>query len=230
MERPNFKLGVDQALVLKAGSPDQAVVKGLNKLGLPDLTRDVVSAQEFRRDFDIEFTTTGKLGRLTYSGNYVMGDTKGQDQLKQYLKKNEKFTDGRAYIDYDHFMAPDLANDPASSWQISKHATGEADKNGIIPFSGEIVCGGLPCMFIKHLSGDGIAFVATGNKITDADAGFATAGFAAGQTLIVEGSANNDGQYLIKAVAVGELTLDSAVKVVADEAAGPEVTLHGGTL
>ena len=35
---------------------------------------------------------------------------------------------------------------------------------------------------------------------------------------------------LLKAVAAGELTLDSAVKVVVDEAAGPEVTLHGGTL
>lgn len=230
MERANFQLAVDAALVLKAGSVDQAVVKGLNKIGLPGLTRDVITASEFRRDFDIEFTTTGKLGRITYSGNMLTGDTAGQDVLKQYLKKNEKFNDARVYIDYDNFLAPDLANDPNAVWQVSKHSPGEADKNGIFSLSGEMTCGGLFAMFVKHLVGDGIAFVAAGNKITDADAGFVTAGFAAGQTLIVEGSAGNDGQYLIKTVAAGEITLDSAVKVVVDGIAGAEITLAGGTL
>jgi hypothetical protein len=80
------------------------------------------------------------------------------------------------------------------------------------------------------VTGDGVAFVASGNKITDADAGFVTAGFKVGQTLVVEGSTSNNGQFLITAVAAGELTLDSAVKTVVDEAAGDEVTLHGGTL
>lgn len=230
MERANFKLAVDAALVLKAGTANQAVVKGLNKLGLPGLTRDVITASEFRRNWDIEFTTTGKLGRITYSGNMLVGDTDGQDVLKQYIKNNEKFNDARVYIDYNDFLAPDLANDPVAVWQVSKHAPGESDKNGIYPLSGEMTCGGLFAMFIKHLTGDGLAFVATGNKITDADAGFLTAGFAAGQTLIVESSTSNNGQYLIKAVAAGELTLESTVKTVVDEPAGDEVTLHGGTL
>lgn len=230
MERANFQLAVDAALVLKAGSVNQAVVKGLNKIGLPSLTRDVITASEFRRTWDIEFTTTGKLGRITYSGNMLVGDTTGQDLLKQYLKDNVKFNDARVYIDYDDFLAPDLANDPNSVWQVSKHAPGESDKNGIFSLSGEMTCGGLFAMFVRHLAGDGLAFVAAGNKITDTDAGFLTAGFAAGQTLIVEGSTSNNGQYLIKAVAAGELTLESTVKTVVDEPAGDAVTLHGGTL
>ena len=233
MERANFQLAVDAALVLRAGTPDQAVVKGLNKLGLPGLTRDVVTATEFRRDFDIEFTTTGKLGRITYSGNMLVGDAAGQDLLKQYLKSNAKITDARAYIDYDDFLAPDLANDPNSAWQVVKHTPSEADKNGMYSLSGEMTCGGLFALFVKHLSGDGIAFVAAGNKITDADSGFVTAGFAPGQTLIVEGSVKNDGQYLIKTVAPGEITLDATCAAgtsVQDEAVGAEVTLHGGTL
>ena len=230
MERANFQLAVDAALVLKAGSANQAVVKGLNKIGLPGLTRDVITASEFRRDFDIEFTTTGKLGRITYSGNMLTGDTAGQDVLKQYLKDNEKFNDARVYIDYDNFMAPDLANDRNAVWQVSKHAPGESDKNGIFSLSGEMTCGGLFAMFVKHLTAATFAFVAAGNKITDTGNGFVAAGFKAGQTLIVEGTVSNDGQYLITAVAEGELTLSSTIKTVIDEVAGAEFSLHGGTL
>ena len=96
--------------------------------------------------------------------------------------------------------------------------------------TGEMTCGGLYAIFVKHLAAATIAFVAAGNTITDTGNGFVAAAFAAGQTLIVEGSANNNGQYRIKAVEAGTLTLDSAVKAVVDEAAGVEVTLHGGTL
>jgi len=230
MERANFQLAVDAAIVLNCGTPDQAVVKGLNKLGLPELTRDVVTAQEFRRKYDIEFTTSAKLGRITYGGNMLVGDTKGQDQLKQYWKDNTKIQTARAYIDFDNFMAPDLANDPDSAWQVVSHKPGETDKNGIMSLTGEMTCGGLYAIFVKHLAAATIAFVAAGNTITDTGNGFVAAAFAAGQTLIVEGSANNNGQYRIKAVEAGTLTLDSAVKAVVDEATGVEVTLHGGTL
>lgn len=230
MLRPNYQLSVNAALVLGYGTPRQCVVKGLNKMKPPGLSRDVTSVSEFRRDFDIEFTTTGKISRITCSGNMVVTDDDGQERIKEYLKNNDMVQDARLYLDYDDFIAVDLANDPVAAWQVSKFEPGDADKNGVFSLSVELVPAGLYATFKKHLTGDGIAFVATGNKITDADAGFVTAGFAAGQTLIVEGSASNKGQFLIKAVAAGELTLDSAVKVVVDEAAGPEVTLHGGTL
>lgn len=230
MQRPNYQLSVNAALVLGYGTDHQAVVKGLNKMKPPGLTRDVTSVSEFRRDFDLEFTTTGKISRITCSGNMVVTDDDGQDRLKEHLKQNDMVQDARLYLDYDDFVTVDMANDPAAAWQVSKYDPGEADKNGVFPISVEIVPAGLYATFKKHLAGDGIAFVATGNKLTDADAGFVSAGFKVGQTLIVEGSTSNDGQYLIKTVAAGELTLDSAVKVVVDEAAGPEITIHGGTL
>jgi hypothetical protein len=229
MSRPEYKMGVDSAVVLKYGDPDQAVIKGLNKLGLPEMTRETVTVQEFRRDIDIEFTTSGKFGRFKFSGNLVLGDTKGQDQLKQYWKENAKVSDIRFYLDLVHFITVDKANDPDSCVQVVNVSPGEADKNGLYPLSSEMTCGGLVATFVKHLTASTIAFVATGNQITDSASGFVTAGFAAGQTLIVEGTTNNDGQYLIEAVAAGAITIASAFTII-DETAGTDFTLHGGTL
>lgn len=230
MLRPNYQLSVDAALVLGYGTVRQAVVKGLNKMKLPGLSRDVTAVSEFRRDFDIEFTTTGKISRITVNGNMVLTDPDGQDRLKEHLKDNDMVQDARLYLNYDDFCAVDLANDPQAAWQVSKFEPGDADKNGVFSLSVEIVPAGLYATFKTHLSATTISFAAAGNKIADSAAGFATAGFAVGQTLIVEGSTSNDGQYLVTAVAAGELTLDADVKAVVDEAAGDNVTLHGGKL
>lgn len=238
MTTPNYQKGVDSAVVLKCGSADESVVKGLNKLGLPDLMRDVVSASEFRSDFDVEFTTSGKYGRITYGGNMVLGDTKGQDQLKQYLKDNTKFTDTRFYLDMDDFMTCDLANDSNAGFQVVKAAGQNADKAGLYSYEGEMVCCGQIAYFTKHMTDVAtptMAFVAavtpgvTSATITDSGSGFVTAGFAAGMTLIVEGSTSNDGQYTILTVAAGTITLKVGDVLVA-EASIAGCTLHGGKL
>jgi len=228
MSRPEFKLGNDAAVVLKYGTADQAVIKGINKLGLPELMREVISIQEFRTDFDFEFTTSGKYGRITFGGNLVLGDTKGQDQLKQYLIDNAKITDCRLYLDLENFVTVDLARDPDACFQVSRVTPGQADKSGTFTLDCEMVCGGRFAYFVKHLTGTTIAFVATGNKITDSASGFVDAGFEAGQTLIVEGSTSNDGQYIIESVAAGEIVVSGGT--ITDEAAGNSITLHGGTL
>ncbi len=228
MSRPEYKLGTDVAVVLKCGTADEAVIKGLNKLGLPELMREVISIQEFRTDFDIEFTTAGKYGRVTFGGNLVLGDTKGQDQLKQYLIENAKITDCRFYLDLENFVTVDLANDPEACFQVVRVTPGQADKSGTFPLDCEMVCGGRFAYFVRHLTADTIAFVATGNKITDSASGLVDAGFEAGQTLIVEGSASNDGQYLIESVTAGEIVLSGGT--ITDEAAGNSISLHGGTL
>ena len=233
MGRPEFQLGVDAAVVLKYGGVDQAVIKGLNKLGLPELMRETISISEFRRDFDVEFTTAGKFGRITFGGNMVLGDTKGQDQLKQYLIDNAKFADCRVYLDKQHFVTVDLANDEDAVFQVVKVSPQEADKNGVFGLQSEFVCGGRIAYFTKHLTADTIALVAGGSgeksTITDSDSGFVTAGFEAGQTLIIEGSAADDGQYLIDTVEAGTITL-TGIQVLTGEAAGSSITLHGGRL
>jgi len=223
-------LGVDAALVLKYGGVNQSVVKGLNKLTLPGLSRSIITVSEFRRDFAYELTGEGKYGQISVGGNLLLGDTKGQDQLKAYLKANEAFSDARLYLDLNDFLACDLANDSTSVWKVAEIMPGQADKNGIFTLDAKLVVAGDFAYFTVHKLASTISFVTSGNQIQDSGNGLVTAGFEAGQTLIVEGSTSNDGQYLITAVAAGALTLDATVKAVTAEAAGEAVTLHGGRL
>lgn len=227
--RPEFLMGTDAALVLKYGGSDQSVVKGLNTIKLPELMREVVKVEEFRRDFDIEFTTGGSYGRFGGKGNLVLGDNKGQDQLKAYLKANEKFSDFRYYLNLNDFVAMDLARDPDACVQVVHARPGETSKKAAFTFEFELTCGGDFAYFVRHLDASTLAFVATGRKITDSANGLVDAGFAAGQTLIVEGSAANSGQHIIESVAAGEIVLTEA-STITDEAEGAAITLHGGTL
>lgn len=232
MAGASYQLGVDAAVVLAYGTVNQAVIKGLNKLGLPQLMRNVIKVTEFRTDFDISFTGSGEFGTITFGGNLVLGDTKGQDKLKQYLKANTKIKDCRVYLNLTDFMTVDLANNEDSCFQVSKVTPGQADKNGIFSLDSEMVCGGPFAYFTKHMADTSLAFVAgsSGVKdtITDAASGFVTAGFAVGDTIIIEGSTGNDGQYLVTAVAAGTLTLDGEGELTTH--AAEEVTIHGGTL
>ncbi len=231
--RPQYQLGVDCAVVVGWRTDSQAFVKGLNRLGLPEMTRDVISVEEFRRDFSIEFTTGGKFGRVTYSGNTVFGDTNGQDRMKQYLIDNARITDCVVMISKEDFMALDLANDPDGCFQVSKASPGETDKNGVFSYSGEMTCGGRVAYFTTHMVEDTIGFTAgsTGvnDTITDSADGFVDAGFKAGQTIIVHNSASNSGYYIIKEVAAGTITLESE-GALTTEAEGALVSLDGGSL
>lgn len=77
-----------------------------------------------------------------------------------------------------------------------------------------------------------IAFVAgtpgtIAATVTDSASGFLTAGFAAGDTLYVSGSAGNSRNFLIGSVAAGVITLVMK-EVLVSEAAGPSITVHNG--
>lgn len=63
------------------------------------------------------------------------------------------------------------------------------------------------------------------DTISDSASGFVTAGFVAGQTIVVSGSGSNDGQYTINDVTAGVITLDSGDDLAA-EAAGNSVTIY----
>lgn len=233
----SYEMAADMALVLQYGDSDQSIVAGLNKMSIPGFERSIIEVQEFRNAFSRQFTGGGKMGSITYGGSYVLGDTNGQDQLKTYYKNNTKFTDARLYINNtsssyleSDFVAPDTATDSSSAWQVAKHQPGEADINGVIPFSGEIVLNGQPATFNVHMTATTIAIVDSDpDTITDSGSGFVTAGFVAGQTLIIEGSTADDGVYLIDTVAAGTITLTTAASVTG-ETAGASITLHGGKL
>lgn len=234
----NFVKADRSAVMLKAGTANEAVIKGINKLGLPDFTRQTIKASEFRTEVDIEFTTSAEYGRITFGGNLVLGDTTGQDILNGYWKNNDKITDCRFYLNDDDFVTCDLANDPTAGFQVSKIGGRQADKAGLYALDCEMVCSGQIATFLAHQVDDAtptMAFVAavtpgtTSATITDSGSGFVTAGFKAGQTLIVEGTVANDGQYTILTVVAGTITLAVGdVLVAASALAG--VALHGGSL
>lgn len=236
----NRKLGVNAAIVLQYGEADQSTVKGLNQLTLPALSRSVIKTEEFGVDFSVNDAGGGEHGQIDYAGNMVLGDTLGQDQLKTYLKNNTKFTNARVYIDTatDDFLAADTVNDSEAGFQVINHSPGQVNKNGTYPIAGSWCVCGLYCYFVAHQTDGAVptmAFVAattpgvTSPTITDSASGFVTSGFLAGQTLIVEGSTSNDGQYRILTVVAGTITL-AVADALTSEAAIEDTTLHGGSL
>jgi hypothetical protein len=214
----NRQLGVNAAIVLKYGDAAQGTIKGLNQLTLPSLMRSKIKSEEFGVDFAVNDAGGGEHGDLSYAGNMVFGDTKGQDQLRAYLIANTKFTDCRVYVDTaaGHFMAPDTAKDEKAGFQVLGHVPGQVGKNGTFPISGSWCVCGLYAYFTIHkqdVATPTMDFVASagggaGGTITDSASGFVTAGFKAGQSLIIEGSTSNDGVYTIKTVAAGTITLE----------------------
>ena len=212
----NRQLGVNTAIYLKFGTADQAIIKGLNSLTLPALTRSKVKSEEFGVDFAVNDVGGGEHGDIQYAGNMVLGDTKGQDQLKAYLLANTKFTDARIFIDLvlGHFLAADTFLDSGTGFQVIANTPGAATKNGTYPFSGSWSVNGLYAYFIVHrqdVVAPKLAFVTSatpatvGGTITDSTSQFVINGFVAGQTLICDGatSAANKGVLgTIKTVAV----------------------------
>lgn len=223
------------ALVLGYGTVNQAVVQGLNKLGLPVASRSEIKLSQFRRDFAVKALGEGEWSNITASGSLVKGDRRGQTALKLAMQNRTELKDDfRGYLNGTDFFTVDLANDSTSALQVLKAGDGSStDKNAVFPFSTEIIIrrGGI-AYFYNHMEDVELAFVAgsSGVKdtITDAASGFVTAGIEVGDTLIVEGSTGNDGQYLISAVAAGTLTLTTEGEITTH--AAEAVTLHAGTL
>lgn len=229
-----YQVAADMAIILKYGDADQSVVAGLNTLQGPGLSRSEIEVQEFRNDFSRKFAGGASTQTITYGGNFVIGNDKGQTQLLTYCKNNTKFTDCRIYLNYitsnldSDFWAPDTAQDSSTGLQVLTHTPGNADINGVIPFEGSMVLNGQYALFDTHYTADTIAFVDSNpDTITDSASGFVTAGFVSGQTLIVEGTSSNDGIYIINTVVAGTITLTAAGSLSA-EGAGSDFTLHGG--
>lgn len=228
----NYQLAADAAIVLKYGSADQSVVKGLNKLKPYGFTRNIITVDEFRNEMGRQFAGGGQMTNVEYGGSYVTGDTKGQDQLKSYSLANTKFTDCRVYLNQDDFFMPDVAADSLAAFQVVDHSPGEADKNNVYPFSGALVLNGQPSTFHIHMTADTLAIVAgTPDTITDSDSGFVTAGFQAGDTIILEDvteSADELKMRTIASVAAGTITLSNTATDLTSQLAGTAFTIHGG--
>lgn len=228
----NYQLAADAAIILKYGDSDQSVVKGLNTLKPYGFTRTIITVEEFRNAMGRQFAGGGAMSNIEYGGNYVTGDTLGQDQLKAYSLANTKFTDCRVYLNTTDFFMPDVAADTLAAFQVVDHSPGSADKNAIFSFSGALVCNGQPSTFHIHQTATTFAITAgTPDTITDSDDGFVTAGWVAGDTVILEDPTEAGDQLAMRTVATvaaGVLTLSNTASDLTAQAVGASLTIHGG--
>jgi len=235
----DFLTAEDMAIVVEFGSVDQAVVKGLDSIGLPALSREIATVKEFREAISRQFTTGGSLGNVNFSGTYVKNDTAGYNKLVEYYIANSKKTDMRVYLNRNDFLCCDIYNDATSAMQVSELAKPDADSNGVIPMSGILVLNGRPITCFVHSSlydavdGDDLTFVQGSggpDTITSSAIDFVAKGFVAGQSLIIDGSTANDAVKTgIAIVDTNLLTLVSEGDIV-DGAGLIGTKLHGGLL
>jgi len=176
----------DMAIILQYGSVSQGTVAGLDNIGLPGVSREIVTVKVFREYISRQFATGGTLGDITFSGTYNKQDTNGYDQLFTYFIANTKFTDCRVYLNYNDFLTVDYANDTGAAFQVAELNKDTADSNGVIPHNGKLILNGLPAIFIAHsetlsssvttpVNGADLAFVmgsGTADTITDSNERF----------------------------------------------------------
>lgn len=238
-----FLKAVNSAVVLNSHVGTQAVVKGLNSLTMPVESRDLLTFETFGVDFETQEVGSGKRSAAEFSGYALLGDSTGQAVLEAAMVAQTKMKDVRFYFDTInmHFRTLDLANDSTGFFQVSKAGPdGAAGKNDAYKFAGQMPCGGPVKTFAYHATGTDISFVATGSKITSTSTDFVAAGFVAGRTLIIDGSAANEGFALITSVAANEMVIGTLTKItsmtavttgiaVVDEAASASITLHAST-
>lgn len=224
MTVPDFHLG-DKA----KAAIGTTRIKGLNSLTIPGIERNTVDVVEFGQDFDFTVPTSAKWTEGSIAGNYVRGDTTGQKALRTKLFANEGLDDLRLYENEEDFWAPDLANNSNSVVYIKGIPAMEVAKSGVVPYSATLLVQGLIALFDAHITGGTLAF--TTSTITDSGDGLVDAGFAEGQTVIIDGSTSNDAvSCLITAVADGVLTISVMSGTMAAETALTTTVVHGGSL
>ena len=228
------------AVRINIGESNEAIIAGLNTLTLPlGFTRGSVAVEEFGIDIDTKITTGATYDDLAFGGNFVLGDTNGQDLLRSYGRDNTAITNIRFYTNYrvasvsNHFVALNLVDDPSGFFKVTDFKTPSASKSGVFTLSAGMIVGGQTAMFGAHLTGHTLELLnGTPDTITDTANGFIDAGFVSGGCLIIENcaTAGNDGirKIAVAGVTAGTLTLTSTNGFAAPEAGWPAMRLHGG--
>lgn len=128
--------------------------------------------------------------------------------------------------------------DPVARWDVCVSTVNGALSSGgayvtltdgtRFPASGDLLLKGASGLFTEaytakpNKTATTISFDSATKQIRDSGSGLVSAGFQAGQTLIVTGSANNDGSYTVVTVASGAITVN---ETIVTEIAGATVIL-----
>ena len=227
MATSNYVSGANSKIVLNTNETTVATIRGLNSMTPPlGFSRKSVEVEEFGRDISTKVATGAAYDDLTFAGSFVVGDTNGQDLLRQYATANTPITNIRFHLDATNFCALDLANDPSGCYQVTKFSPGTGSKSGVYPLSLTMSVGGKSILYSKHVTGATLAV--TTSTITDSASGFVTAGFAVGDVILIDGSVANKAKTgIVTIVVAGTLTF-AAATWVADASPGAGCAVHGG--
>lgn len=237
----NVQSAAESAVRLNIGESNETTVLGLNSLTLPlGFTRNVLTVEEFGVEIDTKITCGATYDDLAFAGNFVTGDTDGQTLLRTYATENTDITNIRFYIIYegtpttDDFVTLNLFDDTSGYFKVSSFQTPAAPKSGIYTLNVGMIVGGRTALYDHHIGGTTLTFTnGVPSTITDSASGFVTAGFVAGDSLIIEGctTAANDGVYKIAAAGVAAGTLTLTEDNCFDTAPEPGIAgtvIHGG--
>jgi len=236
----SYPTGDTGTIVCNYGTAEQAVVKGLTKIGPPGVSRGVIEHPELGTDFSKKFAGSGVTENMTAEGALVIGDLQGQQLLARWMidKKEIKGPELLMFLNDEHFYATDLGRDCTTRLLITQAKVGPAGKDQLYPFNFEAVSTGPVALFTAHIrepdSSSDLAFVAgsggADDTITDSSSRFVTAGFREGMSLLIINSTTNDQVYTtVKSVAAGTLTLNTQ-GIVTAEAGANGMELHGGEI
>jgi hypothetical protein len=184
----------------------------MNKENLPGMTNIIIDSTVFQDEFEKFVYGNTKGGQATFSGFMADGDTTGQDVITAaYVDQtniaNLRVWYGTGVADFFHLTA-------GATCFVESLQIGEADLSGLVPITFTLtVSDGYFVKASAYREGT-LAFAhvtgANNDTITrSTGTSFITLGFAAGQNLIVEGSALNDGNYIIYSVSSTIITVTS---------------------
>lgn len=227
----NYVSGANMSLVINKNESTEATVRGLNAMTLPlGFTRQTIAVSEFGVDIDTKIAAGASYDDMNASGNFVVGDTNGQDLLRQYATANTSITNMRFKLNETpgDFVTLDLANDPNGYYQVSQFSPGTANKSGVIPVTINMIAGGKSILFSKH-SVTPITAVTTTTIVSDTADDWDTR-FAIGDVIVIDDSTlqTNKGIFaVVTGVAATTLTF-AAATFTAEASPGTTCKIHGG--
>ena len=232
----NFVVAQNSAVVLAPATSDEATVRGLQGMGLClGFTMSILTVNEMGRRIATKVPSGGEYDTTTVNYNFIPGDPT-LVTFQNAALNSTKIADIRLYVKQGcHFSAPDLISDAASGLHVGSFTDPQVGSpNELWTGSLDYMPGGAFALFIAHKAGTGLSYVASTRTLTSAESDFVTAGFEAGDTLILDYADGHDPLYLkAESVAAGAIVFAEDVgdeaTLTSDFSGIATTALHGAT-
>lgn len=203
-------------LTVLSGKSGELSVKGLQGLTLPlGFTQTVQEASTIGTRIATKYATGASYSDMTTNYYFAPGDA-SQVLLSTWARTGAQIRDMRFWIDDTDFAALDLINDPGGYMMVGTFGSPSAQKSELYTAEISILVGGSNILFNKHRGGTTLSFTAGGAgvsaQVTDSGSGFITAGFAIGDTVIIDYLNGLNPLYAkVKTVTAGTMTFEDAI-------------------